>query len=231
MKAKRPIRIILVDDHSLVRDGIKSLLEEEEDLQVIDEASGGEEALRKAAEQHPDILIVDIRMPGLSGIETTQRLREHAPGTRALVLSMHDSDDYVLRSIEAGAYGYLLKDTSREEFIKAIHAVQQGETYFSGDISRILVDKYLEQLKPGHAPSPATRQAEPSTGQDYELTKKEKEVLRLVVSGLSNKDIAQSLGNSVRTIETHRFNLMKKMGVSNLIELSRKARESGLVPS
>ncbi|MEO0469301.1 MAG: response regulator transcription factor [Bacteroidota bacterium] len=222
------IRIILADDHSLVRDGIRSLLEEDEDIQVIAEAANGEEALQQVADLTPDMLIVDIRMPQLNGIQTVSRMAVEAPDTKALVLSMHDSAEYVLQSIEAGAFGYLLKDTSREEFVKAIRTIHAGEKYFSGDISPILVKKYLENVQGGMASGPMPDPVK-IPQPDFKLTRRQLEILRLAVSGMSNKEIAEHLGKSVRTVEAHRFSLMKKMGVKNLLELSKAATAYGLI--
>ncbi|MCL4110753.1 UNVERIFIED_CONTAM: hypothetical protein GTU68_009178 [Idotea baltica] len=194
---------------------------------VVDEASNGEEALVKVAEKKPDVLIIDIRMPVMGGIEAVSRMPKGEGQTRALVLSMHDSEEYVLKSIEAGAYGYLLKDTSKEEFVKAIYTVYEGDKYFSGDISDVLVKKYLENAKTGFSAPTAMKQAPENS--DFSLTRREREVLQLAVSGKSNREIAETLSKSVRTIEAHRFNLMKKMGVKNLMELASKAQQYGLV--
>ncbi|MCV9386508.1 response regulator transcription factor [Reichenbachiella ulvae] len=211
------IRVILADDHVIVRNGIKILLESNGDVDVIAEASNGEEALEKARLLKPDILISDIKMPIMNGIEATAKLKEYAPETKALILSMHDDEEYIIKSIESGAAGYLLKDTTKEEFSKALHAVLDGQKYFSGDISNILVNSYLN-IKDGKPVSNRNNQPE----NDYHITKREKQILQLVYEGNSNKDIAEQLGKSVRTIETHRFNIMKKLGVSNITELIRK---------
>lgn len=225
MAVDHKISIILADDHELVRDGIRALLEDDDALHVVDEASDGIEALIKVKEHQPDLLIIDIRMPRMGGIEAVGHLREYAASTRALVLSMHDSEEYVLKSVEAGADGYLLKGTSKEEFLKAIHTVYQGDKYFSGDISDVFVKKYLENK--GHFVDNST--IEPSPQDDFGLTKRERQVLELAVSGRSNREIAEELQKSVRTIEAHRFNLMKKMQVKNLMELANLAQKSGLV--
>lgn len=223
------IRIILADDHALVRDGIKSLLEDEADLIVIDEANDGQEALEKAAEKQPDLLIIDIRMPRMSGIEAAGKLSQYSKHTKALVLSMHDSDEYVLQSIEAGAKGYLLKDTSKEEFLKAIHTVHTGGQYFSGDISTILVKKYMEN-KGGGEPAVENGTAPVSRdGLPPDITRREKQIFDLVLLGKSNKEIADELKKSVRTVEAHRYSLMKKLDVKNLAELTQKARSLGLL--
>ena len=213
---KDVIKVILADDHEIVRKGIKVLLEGEDDIQVIAEASDGQEALEQVKVLNPDVLIVDIRMPVLNGIDTTLKMRSSAPDTPVLVLSMHDDEAYITQSIDSGAMGYLLKDTSKEEFIKAIHTIHKGDKYFSADISNILVDNYLNiKSKASTAPTPITQDA-------YHLTKREKQILNLIHDGISNKDIANQLGKSIRTIETHRFNIMKKIGVNNITELLLK---------
>lgn len=225
------IRIILADDHALVRDGIKSLLEDEEDLEVIDEADDGQEALEKSAEKQPDLLIIDIRMPKMSGIEATGKLSRYSQHTKALVLSMHDSEEYVLQSIEAGAKGYLLKDTSRDEFLKAIHTVHSGGQYFSGDISNVLVKKYMENRSSSGNPIEESDSPTPSENLplDLSLTRRERQIFDLVLLGKSNKEIADELKKSVRTIEAHRYKLMKKLDVKNLAELTQKARSLGMI--
>ncbi|MEM6344953.1 MAG: response regulator transcription factor [Bacteroidota bacterium] len=226
--AEDKIQIILADDHSLVRDGIKSLLQENEDLQVIAEASNGEEAIDLVSALSPDLLIVDIRMPVLNGIQTVARLKKEHPKVKSLVLSMHDSEEYVLQSVEAGAYGYLLKDNSRDEFIKAIYTINSGEKYFSGDISTIIVKKYLENINGTSQPTP-TENAQITNTPRIKLTKRQTQILNLAISGMSNKEIADHIGKSIRTVEAHRFSLMKKLGVKNLAELSNKAKALGLI--
>ncbi|MEN0003731.1 MAG: response regulator transcription factor [Bacteroidota bacterium] len=229
MEAAPQIDVILADDHALVRDGIRSLLEGFSEIRVLAEAADGEEALEQVEKHQPDILIVDIRMPKLNGIQTVARLSKQFTKTKALVLSMHDSEEYVIQSVEAGAYGYLLKDTNRLEFLKAIKTIHKGEKYFSGDISTILVNKFLEQstAKPAVAPPPAATPTQKESA--IKLTKRQREILQLAVEGMSNKEIADHLGKSVRTVEAHRFTMMKKMGVKNLLELSKKARAFGLI--
>lgn len=216
----KSIKILLADDHLLVRNGIKSLLEEEEMLEVIGEAANGQEALELAKELQPDLLIIDVRMPIMDGIEAVGYLHSYSPKTRAIVLSMHDSEEYILKSIKAGASGYLLKDTGKPEFIKAINTISKGGKYFSGDISNVIVSNYLQNSN--NEPKKVTA---PSSA--HGLTKKEVEILQLILSGRTNTEISDSLGKSKRTIETHRFNLMKKLNVKNLIELSSKAKELG----
>ena len=219
-------RIVLADDHALVRDGIRSLLETESDLQVIGEASNGKEAIDLVGEVNPDILIIDIRMPIMNGIDAVAELTQSKSSVKTIILSMHDSEEYILKSISSGANGYLLKDTDKSEFIKAIHTVREGGKYFSGDISNVLVNNLLsgknEIVKKEETPK--------KTGENvFDLTTKELKVLELVLSGLTNQQISEKLQNSKRTIETHRFNLMRKMDVKNLIDLSKKSQKYNLI--
>ena len=165
-------------------------------------------------------MIIDVRMPVMDGIEAVGYLKNYAPDTKAIVLSMHDSEEYILKSIKAGASGYLLKDTGKAEFLKAIKTIYQGGKYFSGDISNVIVTNYLQNTAPKESPKSTIDNA-------AKLTRKEIEILHFILSGMTNTEISDRLGKSKRTIETHRFNLMKKMNVKNLIELSSKAKELG----
>lgn len=218
------ISILLADDHFLVRDGIRALLEEEKNLNVIGEASNGEEAVNMVNLLNPDLLIIDIRMPKMTGIEAVEKLKKQHTKIKCIILSMHDSEEYILKSVKAGANGYLLKDTGKEEFLKAIYTVGQGGKYFSGDISNVLVNNLLN-------PSSNTQNiSETKNHQNhFDLTNKELEILRLILSGLTNKQISEKLQKSKRTVETHRFNLMKKMEAKNLIDLSKKAQKYALI--
>lgn len=215
------IRVALADDHVFVRDGIKSLLENEENIVVIGEANDGLEALAVVASQKPDLLIVDIKMPYLTGIEVIEQLRSENNLIKIVVLTMCESEEYVLKSVKAGADGYLLKGSSKEEFLKALHTVSNGGKYFSGDISSILISQLTN----------STLNVASKSVFDDELviTKREKEILKLLLSGKGNKEIAEVLDISKRTAEVHRFNLMKKLKVKNLIELSNKAAEFSLL--
>lgn len=215
------IRVVLADDHVFVRDGIKSLLENEANIEVVGEATDGLEALKVVENEHPDLLILDIRMPNLTGIEVVEKLRRQNNLVKIVMLSMHESEEYVLKSIRAGADGYLLKGSSKEEFLKALHTVANGGKYFSGDISSILIS----QLS-----NPALAiESKQSMEEDMMITKREKEILKLLLSGKGNKEIAEALDISKRTAEVHRFNLMKKLKVKNLMELSNKASEFSLL--
>lgn len=218
-------RIVLADDHALVRDGIRSLLETETDLEVVGEASNGKEAIALVDKLKPDLLIIDIRMPVMNGIDAVEELTKGNSGVKSIILSMHDSEEYILKSISSGASGYLLKDTDKTEFIKAIHSVREGGKYFSGDLSHVLVNKLLGSNKA----LIKTESQDTSSENIFDLTKKELKVLALVLSGMTNQQISEKLQNSKRTIETHRFNLMRKMDVKNLIDLSKKAQQYHLV--
>jgi len=215
------IRVVLADDHVFVRDGIKSLLENEANIEVVGEATDGLEALKIVEINKPDLLILDIRMPNMTGIEVVEKLRSQNNTVKIIMLSMHESEEYVLKSIRAGADGYLLKGSSKEEFLKALNTVANGGKYFSGDISSILIS----QLN-----NPAASIGPKQTLEEEQLiTKREKEILKLLLSGKGNKEIAEALDISKRTAEVHRFNLMKKLKVKNLIELSNKATEYSLL--
>jgi len=217
------IRVVLADDHVFVRDGIKSLLENEHNITVVGEATDGQEALAIVASQKPDLLIVDIRMPYFTGIEVVEKIRNEKNPVKIVVLSMHESEEYVLQSIKAGADGYLLKGSSKEEFLKALHTVANGGKYFSGDISSILIN----QLTNGNPT--LTTDNKPLLEEELVITKREKEILQLLLSGKGNKEIAEALEISKRTAEVHRFNLMKKLKVKNLIELANKAKDYALI--
>lgn len=215
-----PIRVVLADDHVFVRDGIKSLLENEANIIVVGEATDGLEALKILETTKPDLLILDIRMPNLTGIEVVEKLRSQNNNVKIVMLSMHESEEYVLKSIRAGADGYLLKGSSKEEFLKAVHTVANGGKYFSGDISSILINHLSNPVLPA--------ESKQILNEENLITKREKEILKLLLSGKGNKEIAEALDISKRTAEVHRFNLMKKLKVKNLIELSNKATEYSL---
>jgi DNA-binding NarL/FixJ family response regulator len=219
-----PIKIVLADDHALVRDGIKSLLEDEADLLVIGEASNGAEAIQVVTILKPDLVIMDIRMPRMDGIAAVRALKEKGNPTPCLMLSMHDSEEYVLQSIRAGAHGYLLKDASRGEFLKAIRSVVAGEKYFSGDLSNILI----KQIMGGGGVSAPSTSSAPAAA-PVNITRRQREILQLIPKGMTNHEIADELGLSRRTVETHRYKMMETLGVNNKNDLLRKGREMGII--
>ena len=218
-----PIKIVLADDHELVRDGIKSLLESEAEFQVIDEASDGKEALEVIAKQNPDLLIVDIRMPRMNGLEVVKEMTKSFPKIKKLVLSMHDSEEYVVEAIQAGADGYLLKGSSKSEFLKALHTISNGGKFFAGDVSAYIINNFVNG-KPK-----ASSKSDVLPEELANLTNREKQILELILEGKGNNEIADALEISKRTAEVHRFNLMKKMNVKNLVELTTKSRELNLI--
>jgi len=225
------ITIALVDDHLIVRDGMKYLLEDEKNLEVIGEGENGYEAIEIVEKLNPNILLIDIRMPEMNGIDAVREINKKNTSTKCIILSMHDSEEYILQSIEAKAMGYLLKDAGKEEILKAIKTVHKGGKYYSGDISDIIINNLI-QKKTNSTPQETQTPTESnhvenktSLENEFHITKKESKILSLILLGKTNIEIAEELNNSKRTVETHRFNLMKKMNVKNLIELSEVAKK------
>jgi two-component system, NarL family, response regulator NreC len=202
------IRILLADDHTVMRRGLRFLLESQPEFKVVAEASDGREAVEKAESANPQVAVLDVAMPNLSGIEAAQRIAAQMPNIAIVILSMHSDEGYVLRALKAGARGYLLKDAAESDLIEAIKAVSQGKTFFSSEISKMLVEDYIREIR--------TRGVEDS----YELlTSREREILQLLVEGNSNKDIANRLNVSPHTVETHRRNLQDKLNLHSFAEL------------
>lgn len=212
------IRILLADDHALVRQGTRQLLAREADLAVVAEASDGEEAVRLAREHSPDIVIMDIAMPKLNGIEATRQIKASNPRISILALSAYDDDQYIFALLEAGAAGYLLKNVSADELVRAIRAVAAGEAVLHPAIARRVVNRF--------AP-PAEKQ--PETDTLAQLTEREVEVLKLAARGLKNQDIAHALTLSVRTVQTHLGNIFGKMGVGSRTEAVLEALHRGWI--
>lgn len=212
-----PIRVLVADDHAIVRTGIRHVLESEPGFVVVAEASTGAEALALAASHHPDVVVLDISLPGDSGLRVAAELRQRSPETQVLMLSMHDNTEYVLESLRAGAHGYLLKDTAAMELRGAIRAVRRGESFFSPAIAGRL--SAVVRGDPADSISRALAQ----------LTGRERQVLVGVAEGHTNREIAVRLGISHRTVESHRESLMKKLGVRTVAGLTRLALEAGLV--
>jgi DNA-binding NarL/FixJ family response regulator len=211
-----PIRILLVDDHALVRAGIRSLLNGMADVVVVAEAASGEDGLLLAERERPDVVLMDIAMKGITGLESAARLRDRLPDIRVIILSMHSGEEYVLQALRAGAAGYLLKDAATGELELALRSVIRGESWLSPAVSRQVVEGYVQRVG-----------GEPGT---EVLTARQREVLALVAAGKSTKEIAFTLNLSVKTIETHRAQIMERLGIRDVPGLVRYALRTGLVP-
>lgn len=212
----KPTRVLLADDHTLVRAGLRKLLESMPEVTVVGEADDGLALLALAATLQPDLVLMDIAMAGLNGLEATARLLKAQPGIRVLILSMHQNEEYVRQALRNGAMAYLLKDAAPAELELAIQAVQRGETYLSPAVSRGVVSDYVQRLRGDVAPADA-------------LTPRQREVLQLVAEGLSTKEIARRLDLSVKTVDTHRSQLMKQLDIHEVAGLVRYALRSGLI--
>ncbi|MGQ0655645.1 MAG: response regulator [Betaproteobacteria bacterium] len=210
------IRVLLADDHSLVRAGIRSLLGAMAEVVVVAEASSGEDALELAARARPDVVLMDIAMKGMTGLDAAARLRERLPEVRVVILSMHSGEEYVLQALRAGAAGYLLKDAATGELELALRSVMRGESWLSPAVSRQVVEGYVQRTA-GEVAAEV-------------LTARQREVLRLVAGGKSTKEIAFLLNLSVKTVETHRAQIMERLGIRDVAGLVRYALRTGLLP-
>ena len=214
----RPIKIFLADDHTIVRQGLAKLLEAESDLEVIGEAEDGREAVNKVQKSKPDIVIMDIAMPLLNGIEATRQIKKISPQTKIIILSMHSHDRYISELIGLGASGYLLKDSTGGEIIKAISAAVKGDVYLSPTISRRVIDDYLTLKKT-------------SSREDLyaKLSNREREVFQMIAEGRSTKEVSDILCVSPSTVKTHRANIMEKLKIENISQLIQFAIRLGIV--
>ncbi|MSU60929.1 MAG: response regulator transcription factor [Pedosphaera sp.] len=209
-------RILLADDHALVRAGIRSLLEKLPAFEVVGEASTGHEALELAEKLRPNLVLLDITMSGLNGLEVVERLNKSHPTIKVLILSMHTNEEYAVRALRSGAAGYMIKDAAAMELELAIQAVMREGTYLSPAISRVLVDKLLTQTQPGATSAPV-------------LTPRQREILQLLAEGKFAKEIAFQLHLSVKTVETHRAQLMERLNIHDVPGLVRYAIRTGLI--
>jgi DNA-binding NarL/FixJ family response regulator len=212
------IRVLVADDHTVVREGIRYVLEREPGFEVVAEAARSADVVALAEQHRPDVAVLDISMPGESGIQVTAQLRQRVPETRILILSMYENAEYVLESVRAGAHGYILKDTAATELRRAVRAVHEGEGFFSPPVASRLTAAVRGELE-----------REQRSGNLGSLTPREREVLQGIARGLTNKEIAAMLGISHRTVETHRESVMRKLRIRTVAGLTRFALETGLV--
>ncbi|TMA55672.1 MAG: response regulator transcription factor [Deltaproteobacteria bacterium] len=212
------IRVLLVDDHTVVRQGLRRLLESDEEIEIVGEAGDGRTATELAQRIHPNVVVMDIALPELNGIEATRQIIKRNDGTRVLILTMHADDVYVRQALKAGARGYLLKDSEDLDLLKAIKAIGRGGSFFSPAVSKVLLEGYLGD----------------AAGQDVEdnlalLTDREREVLQLIAEGKTNKEVAALLSVSINTVETHRKHIMEKLDLHNTAEIVRFALRKKIV--
>ena len=213
-----PMRILLADDHTIVRQGLRKILEENRDWQVVGEAGNGREAVRLALELQPEVAILDIGMPLLNGIEAARQIARRLPDTKILILSMHADEAYIIQALEAGAKGYLLKDTADADLLGAVTAVIRGKSFFSPAVARVMLDDYVRRLR------------DRGIVDRYDtLSEREREIFQLIAEGKTNKEIAEILGVSPSTIETHRGHIMEKLDVHSAVEMVLYAVRKGII--
>ena len=212
------MRIVLADDHTIMRKGLRVLLERQSDFAVVGEAGNGREAIEMAQQQSPDVVLMDVAMPTMNGIEAAARITAAQPKTAVVILSMHSDEAYILRALKAGARGYLLKDSAENDLIQAVRAVAAGKAFFSPTVSKLLAEDYVRQVQQRGAEDP------------YDLlTARERELLQLIAEGKSAKEIAGLLNLSAHTVDTHRANLMQKLNVHSIPELILYAVRTGII--
>ena len=212
------IRVLIAEDHSIVRDGLRLLLESQADFVVVAEAADGREALARAKETRPDVVIMDVSMPDVSGLEATRLIKAELPQTQVLILTMHESDEYFFRALEAGASGYVLKKAATQDLISAARAVSSGEAFLYPSVAKKLIGDYVRRMQAGSGPAGFAS-----------LSEREHEILRLIADGLSNQKIADQLAISVSTVQTHRSHILDKLGLKTTADLIKYAVQHGLV--
>lgn len=217
MPESRKIRLLLVDDHRLVREGIRSSLAKHPSIVIVGEASNGKEAVQKSRKLKPDVVLMDLNMPEMGGLEATPLIRKASPGTRICALTVHNSAEYVSQLLRSGAAGYVLKDTSPAELFRAIHSIARGQAFFSPSVSRVVLNEIVS----------STGQPQKTGG--FEISDRERQVLRLVAEGKTSKEVAAQFKLSTRTVETYRVRLKRKLNARNVAEMLKIAREHGLI--
>lgn len=215
------IRVLLVDDHAIVRAGLRMILASEADMALVGEAADGEAALRLTEETHPDVVVMDISMPGLGGLDGIRRIKDSVPDTQVVVLTMHEDERYFFQALEAGASGYVIKGAAPVELLSAIRAVRGGQAYFCPSLAKQMLNDYLRRADAGSEKEKDTL---------TKLSDREKEVLKLIAEGKTGREIASQLFLSPNTVERHRANIMDKLGLHNRAELIKFAIRKGLVP-
>ena len=213
-----PIKVLLADDHTIVRKGLRSLLEAERDIEVVGEAENGREAMEKAEALQPNLIVMDHTMPVLNGLEATLQIRQRNPEIQILILTMHTNQEYVFQFLQAGAAGYLVKESAPDELVAAIHAIRRGESFLSPAISKTVIDEYVRSVK-DVAPSDSYAQ----------LTPRERETLQLIAEGYSNREISEQLVISAKTAAVHRTNIMQKLDLHNMADLTKYAIRKGII--
>lgn len=214
-----PARVLIADDHPLIRSGLRSVLERHGEFSVIAEAANGSDAIELATLHKPDVILLDVGMPRLTGLDAAKYIHEKLPLSRIVIVSMHADEGYVLRALNSGAAGYLLKASQDTEVLEAVRAVMSGKSYFSPEVTRVLMEEHVAEMR------------RKGVEDSYELLSvREKEVMRLLVSGRTNRELADELFISVATAETHRNNIFRKLDVHNLPELILYAVRKGLIP-
>ena len=213
-----PIRILLADDHSIVREGLRALLERQQEFEVVGDAADGRQAVEMAETARPDVVVMDLAMPGLNGIEATRRITARSPQVSVVILSMHSDESYILRSLKAGARSYLLKDSLQVDLVDAVRAAAQGKSFFSPKVSKVLQEDYINELEAR------------GTEDTWDLlTDREREILQLVAEGKTNKEIAALLNISPYTIDTHRSHILQKLNLHSAPELILYAIRKGII--
>jgi DNA-binding NarL/FixJ family response regulator len=215
----KPVRILVADDHEVVRKGLIALLQQQPDLQICGEASDGREAVAKAAELNPDIVILDIGMPTLNGLEATRQILKNEPRTRVLILTLHDSDQLVQDVLDAGARGFLLKSDAARDLVAAVDALRREKTYFTSKVASMVLEGYLKRVNNVTVAPVRNR-----------LTPREREIVQLLAEGKSTKEVAVALNLSVKTAETHRANIMRKLQFHSVSDLVLYAVRNNIVP-
>ncbi len=224
-----PIRLLLVDDHEVVRTGLRAFLESQEDFQVVAEAGNGAEAIEQAILNTPDVVVMDITMPDMDGLEATRRLKQHCPQLQVLALTVHEDKQYLIEMLAAGASGYLTKQSAAEDLIAAIHAVASGNVYLQPIVARWLLEDYRRLLSQAPLDVDQPSEAQSSRKDLSVLSRRERQVLELVAEGLTNIQIGEKLGISPKTVSRHRERIMNKLDLHSSTELVKYAIRTGLI--